>query len=259
MSTKIFKILSELASLNSPQLIYSYRIRPLYRFGSLSLSAVLLTYGVSFLDVFKLSATQRYRESASNEKSNVWLILKTFGPIPLAALPFILSAGTLYIFSRVVTGVTYIPHTNKPPSCELTRRSALFARPIREVRQLGHITRAKNVKIYTGQGPQGIDDKATFSFFLIDRSPNLKNFFSRFYILPRSGSVWKSDGRLLVALFGEDGSEKGDVAARKMDHKSNEIIFEEVRKLNGKKTLFHTHSKKKPTAVKNIVNKLVNK
>ncbi|SMN21599.1 similar to Saccharomyces cerevisiae YNR040W Putative protein of unknown function [Maudiozyma saulgeensis] len=273
MAGNVFKLLSELAARDAPQVIYSYKLRPLYRAGALSLSTVLVVYSLSFADVSKLSASLQYKIADGEEKKDALFLMKAYGPIGMALIPLSISLGSLFVLSRTVTRVKYIPQVQQIPKCEITRTSALLGREITVTRPMSDIVRSSNVRIYTGKGPQGIDDKASFSFYLKDLSPTLKTPLNRLYILPRSGTVWKSDGRVLSALFGGNGKDQNILSndvdetnqsggnKSRMEETINatqkNIIVQEMMKLNANnKVKFHNKNKKdiQTNLIKNIVN-----
>ena len=271
MAGNVFKLLSDLAAKEAPQVIYKYRLKPLYRAGALSLSAVLLAYSLTFADVSKLSASIQYKGADEEEQKDALFLIKAYGPIAMAVLPLGISFGSLYVLSRTVTKVRYIPQVNGLPKCELTRTSAILGRDITISKPISQITRSTNVRIYTGKGPQGLDDKASFSFYLKDRSPEVRTPLGRLYILPRSGEVWQSDGRVLSALFGGDKQGKnalfseGDSAqgsgavdpAAGINPAQKSAILQEMRKLNdSSRVKFHRKGQamSQSDIVKNIVN-----
>ncbi|CAB4255428.1 similar to Saccharomyces cerevisiae YNR040W Putative protein of unknown function [Maudiozyma barnettii] len=273
MGGNVFRLLSELAARDVPQVIYSYKLRPLYRAGALSLSTVLVAYSLSFADVSKLSASLQYKNANGEEKKDALFLIKAYGPIGMALIPLTISIGSLFILSRTVTRVKYIPQMQQMPKCEITRTSAILGREITVTRPMKNIVRSSNVSIYTGKGPQGLDDKGSFSFYLKDLSPSLRTPVNSLYILPRSGAVWKSDGRILSALFGDSKkgksilSDEGDDINSSVGNKSSKeeiinstqknIIIQEMMKLNANnKVKFHSKSKKEEKAnlIKNIVN-----
>lgn len=273
MGANVFKLLSDLAAKEAPQVIYSYKLRPLYRAGALSLSTVLLAYSLTFADVSKLSASIQFKGADDEEQKDALFLIKAYGPIAMAVLPLGISFGSMYVLSRTVTKVRYIPQVNGLPNCELTRTSAILGREITVTKPISQISRSSNVRIYTGKGPQGIDDKASFSFYLMDRSPEVRTPLGRLFILPRSGEVWQSDGRVLSALFGGDkqgnnalfsesdavkapGSGGIDPAAA-MNLSQKSAILQEMRKLNdSSRAKFHRKgaTMTQRDIVKNIVN-----
>lgn len=266
MSSNVFRLLADLASKDAPQVLYSYKIRPLSRAGALSLCTVLAIYGLSFADVSKLSASLQYNGVKEDKKKDALFLMKIYGPIGMTILPLSISLGSLYVLSRTVTKVKYIPQINGTPKCEITRGSAILGRDIKVTRLMNRITKSRNVRIYTGQGPQGIDDKSSFSFYLMDRDPAVKNILNKLYILPRSGKVWNSDGRVLSALFGGDDKghnvlfNEGTQGGSKNDENINmiqkNIILQEMMKLNkSSKVKFHS---KKATSQSELVRDIVN-
>ncbi|CCK69781.1 Mrx15p KNAG_0D00280 [Huiozyma naganishii CBS 8797] len=249
MAVGLLTLMKSLALKKSPQVVYSYRLKPIVRVGVLSMSAVLLTYGYTFADVSWLSAKQRQAAAEDDDKRSVWYFCKSYGPVALAVLPFTLSLGTLYVFSRVVRQVIYLPDVVGKPGCRIVRQSPLLAREISTVRPLDVVSRTKGVRIYTGKGPQGIDDAATFSFYLVDKTA--KSFWNRYYILPRSGEVWKSDGRVLDSLFHNDLSKNSLEEFEDRSTLAKEVPLKAVLKQN--KTSFHSNANDKSDRIKSIV------
>lgn len=268
MGANVFKLLSDLAAKEAPQIIYSYKLRPLYRAGALSLSTVLVAYSLSFADVSKLSASLQYNSADGEEKKDALFLIKAYGPIGMAVVPLAISFGSLYVLSRTVTKVRYIPQIQQIPKCEITRTSAILGREIIITRPMNEIVRSSNVRIYTGKGSQGLDDKASFSFYLKDVSKTTKIPLNRLYILPRSGTVWNSDGRVLSALFGGksegqnslfDGKEESQNSKLKdnINVTQKNVIVQEMMRLNeNNKSKFHSkmQSQTRANVVKNIVN-----
>lgn len=263
MSRNSFAFLNELFAKRSPQTLYSYKLRPVFKFGSIALSAVLFTYSYSFADVSYLSATKQNEAVDEQKKKSILFQLKAYGPIGLTVVPFTLALGSLMVFSRVVTKVVYIPNNPGSPLCEITRKSAILGRTVSITKPLSTFSKPSKVKIFTGKGEQGIDDKSSFCFYLMDRSPDIKWFFNKVYILPRSGKLWKSDGRLISALFKDEAVNPAEIDLSHQDvrkltcagTKSVVNSIEDIIKVNTNKANFHINMKGKKQIVRNIVNK----
>lgn len=204
MSIPFSKVMKALVAKTSPEAIYSYRVSPLIKAGSVALSLVFFTYGVTFAEWSYESSKTVYKEANEADKKDWKFLAKTFAPMGLTVIPISLAIGAIFVPSRIVTKVTYIPKVNGFPECQLTRRSVIRGKPIVTTRPLSQIVRSEKTRVFTGEGHQGVEDKGTFIFFLTDRSPLLKRWFDKFYILPRSGNFWASDGRVFDALFGGD-------------------------------------------------------
>ena len=273
MSGSVYRLLGKLAAEDTPQTIYSYKVPKLLRFSVLTLAGVLVTYGVTFTDVITKACAQRYEGASDEEKHDWWFLTKTYAPMGLIVIPFTVATGALGAFSRFVTKVNYIPRKNKLPLCEMIRGSAILGRPISTIRPLNEINRTANVRIYTGNGKNGMEDKGTFVFYLVDRSPETKFFMNKFYILSRSGEVWNSDSRVLMALF---GNENANVASDKSSGKTQTVrktpnldvtkhtddqsaILNEMVRLGAEhrfgKAFHSTSEKHKSDIIKSIVNK----
>lgn len=202
LSTKIAALVAK----SAPEQIYSYNPGKLIKFGSWSLSLVFFTYGLSFADWSLSTSYDLYQKRDQNQDDEqesmlnptLTFIGRTCGSVILSVIPFTLSLAALYIPSRIVTKIHYIP--GKLPRCQLTRntiigRSSVYTAPLKA------ITRNQKTRVFTGNGPQGVDDNSSFVFFLID---NTKPFFQKLYIVNRSGDFWGHDGRIFDAFFGGD-------------------------------------------------------
>ncbi|CAL9734196.1 hypothetical protein MOSE0_E00584 [Monosporozyma servazzii] len=227
----LFSHLEELASKKTTQWLYKYKMKPLLKAGSLGLSAVLVVYGITFSDMAWFSVLKG-RELATEEETKDWkYLLKVYGPLGLTILPFTLSLGTLWTFSRAVTKIELVPvsHGVSKPMFKVVRQSAILGRPKEALIGVNDLVKAKNARIYTGEGEQGIVDKGTYCFYLTNKSKDV-SFWNKQYIVSRSGDVWKSDGRILEALFN---------ASSKTEKKS---LLNEMIELNKDKQSFHSNS-----------------
>lgn len=204
MSVLFAKLLNSLVTKSSPVSIYCYKSGKLLRAGSLGLSLVFLSYGVTFIDWYSRSSSEVWSNANEDDKKSWKFYAKTFGPWGLAFIPFTVAGASLYFPSRVVTRVTYIPRANTTPLCQLERKSAFFGRRLQLTRPLDQLARNERTKVYTGVGEQGVEDKGSFVFLLYDKSPSCKGFWDKYFILHRSGKFWGHDGRVFDALFGGD-------------------------------------------------------
>lgn len=274
MSTFSFsKLIGSLVSKGRPEVIYSYKTSNLVRFGSKGLSLVFFMYGVSFTD-FTVSSASSILSSATDEQmASVKFMAKTVGPVGLCVVPFALSAASLYVASRVVTKVVYIPKLNSTPSCQLYRNSMFLGREIKLTRPLKYISRPKKPRVFTGKGKQGMDDNGSFVFYLMDKHPDARTRFQRYYLLSRSGHVWGSDGRILDAIFGRESikelellefqpeAKEGELGPSKTNKQRNveldqdPTILEEMIKTNSEKVKFHSSALEMSSSkIVNIVN-----
>ncbi|KAH9201155.1 hypothetical protein LQ764DRAFT_224613 [Zygosaccharomyces rouxii] len=204
MNVPFAKLLNSLVSKSSPESIYHYKSGKLLRAGSLGLSLVFLSYGITFIDWYYHSSWAVWSGATDEDKRDWKFYAKTFGPWGLTIIPFTIAGASLYFPSRVVTKVTYVPRANATPLCQLERKSALFGRRLQLTRPLDQLARNERTKVYTGVGEQGVEDKGSFVFLLNDRSPQAKGFWDKYFILHRSGKFWGNDGRIFDALFGGD-------------------------------------------------------
>ncbi|CUS23396.1 LAQU0S09e03818g1_1 [Lachancea quebecensis] len=193
--------LAALIAKTSPEQIYSYSVPRLVKFGSWTLSGVFLVYGVSFADWSLTSSLELYSEEAQQPPSSWWkhpkllLAARIAGSALLTLIPLTLSSIAIYAPSRIVTAVSYVPHG----ACEITRGALFSGKLVSRVTNLSNIARNQKTKVYTGVGPQGTDDRASFAFLLTDAH---RPAWDRFYIVNRSGRFWAQDGRIFDALFG---------------------------------------------------------
>ncbi|SCU77389.1 LAMI_0A00980g1_1 [Lachancea mirantina] len=188
----------------NPEKIYSYTPPRLVRFGPLLLSGVFLAYGLSFADWSLSSTMELYSEDEGKalepdarwwDNPRVRFYGRFAGSAALSVIPLALSAAALYLPSRIVTSITYLPNG----ACTVARRAVVTGKPVVKHVGLDRITLSKRTRVFTGVGHQGVDDKASFAFFLTDSS---SGFWNRFYIVNRSGHIWNRDGRVFDALFG---------------------------------------------------------
>lgn len=239
-------LLEELTSKKQPQWLYRYKVPPLLRFGSIGLSAVLMVYSLTFTDMTWFSAQKRKEEDEKEGKHRDWVhLIKVYGPLGMALLPFTLSLATLWTFSRLVTGVQFIPKGQTgEPAFKVVRNSAVLGRSREKYIPITNLVKTKQTRIYTGKGHQGIEDKGTFCFYLRDTSMEGTRFWDRHYILSRAGILWKSDGKLLEALFNRD---------KKLEEGTQSSLLNNMVRLNKDKHTFHSSSKKQSEMIKDII------
>lgn len=204
MSVPLTKILDSLVARSSPEPIYQYNSGKLLRVGSLSLSAVFLAYGVTFIDWYYHSSWEVWSNARDDDKKDWKFYGKTFGPWGLTVIPFTIAGASLYFPSRVVNKVTYLSRVHSTPVCQLERKSAILGRRIQLTRPLDQLVRNERTKVYTGVGDQGVEDKSSFFFLLYDKSSQGKRIWDKYFILHRSGRFYGNDGRVFDALFGGD-------------------------------------------------------
>ncbi|KAK5778233.1 hypothetical protein RI543_003892 [Arxiozyma heterogenica] len=256
-TSSLFSILNELVSKTAPQWLYTYKPKPWLRIGSLGLSTVLVVYGVTFADMTWLSAKKRYEWATEEERLDWKYWIKTYGPLGLTFLPFTLSLGTLWTFSRVVTKIELVSkHSNvnsNVPMFRVVRLSAVMGKPKENLININHLVKSKNSRIFTGNGDQGIEDRGTFCFYLMNTAAGVK-FWDKHYIISRSGKIWKSDGKLLESLF-NDGP--GTVSSSKSKNRPRHSILQEIIQLNQEKNKnkhsFHIKSIKQKNIIKDII------
>ncbi|EDO18753.1 hypothetical protein Kpol_1028p26 [Vanderwaltozyma polyspora DSM 70294] len=206
------KVINELVAKGKPQVIYSYKIRPLVRGGACTLSAVFFAYGVSFADWSWASSLDIFEQTKKDDELAKMSILDkakfyglTFSPFLLIIIPFTLSFASIVIASRVVSSVTYLPKVKGlPQQCQITRRSPITGRHITELRNLEDISRSAKIRVFTGKGPNGTDDKSSFIFTLFDSNNSIRYRWQRFFLLSRSGTFYENDSRIFDYLFGGD-------------------------------------------------------
>ena len=249
MSIPFSKVVSALIAKTAPEPIYSYKVPTLVKAGSVALSLVFFTYGATFADWSYESSQTLYKEADEDTRKDWKFLVKTFAPMGLTVIPFTLAIGALYAPSRIVTRVTYIPKVNGLPECELTRKSVIGGKEIKVVRKLSEIVRSGKTRVFTGVGHQGVEDKGSFIFFLSDRSPMAKSWIDKFYIFPRSGKFWGSDGRIFDALFGGDSIRDLELKTRiqqdgrLQDIKQDRTMLQEMIRENSTRAKFHSGSK----------------
>lgn len=252
MSLPFSKLMQALVAKRAPEPIYSYKVNPLVKVGSWALSLVFFTYGATFANWSYESSQTVYREADEATRSDWKFLVKSFGPMGLTVIPLSLSAAAVYVPSRIVTRATYIPGLKGLPQCELTRRSAVLGRQIRVVRPLAQLTRNSRTRVFTGVGPQGVEDKGSFVFFLSDRSGLAGRWLDRMYIFPRSGKFWASDGRVFDALFGGDSIRDIELKTKHygggldsktlQDIKQDRTLLEELIQESSSRAKFHAGS-----------------
>lgn len=256
-TSSLFSILNELTSKTSPQWLYTYKPKPWLRIASLGLSTVLVVYGVTFADMTWLSAKKRREWATEAEQSDWKYWIKTYGPLGLTFLPFTLSLGTLWTFSRVVTKIELVPKqgnvTCNGPMFKVVRLSAIMGKPKENLININDLVKSKNSRIFTGKGDQGIEDKGTFCFYLMNRENSIK-FWNKHYIISRSGKVWKSDGKLLESLFSDSLRTLSSPATK--GNTQNSILQEMIQlnqENNKNKHSFHSKSITQKNIIKDII------
>ena len=196
-----------------PTTLYSYRPGRMLRFGPWGLCAVFSAYGASFALSSSEATRVLYAEEEERERAAAgpWYMAPTlllFGrgslSIVLSALPFAVAAGALYVPTRVVLRLEYLP--GKVPQCRVTRWG-LFGRGRTDVVPLQQLRLRTRRPVYTGVGRQGVEDTATSSFALSNSGAGA---LRRHYLCNRNGDFWGGDGRVIDALF-------GGVAPRELD------------------------------------------
>lgn len=169
-STKMAALLAKTA----PEQIYSYTPGKLIKFGSYSLSLTFLLYGVSFADWSLSTSKELYSEEAEKpdtdfewyENASLRYIARSAGSVILSIIPFTLALGALYIPTRIVTKLHYIP--DQIPKCKVTTRT-LLNREKSKIIPLRSLKRNEKTRVFTGVGNQGVDDKASFVFIFFNR------------------------------------------------------------------------------------------
>ncbi|KAL3231366.1 Uncharacterized protein RNJ44_00401 [Nakaseomyces bracarensis] len=277
-SVSFSKLIGSLVSKGRPEVIYSYKTSNLVRYGSKGLSLVFFMYGVSFTDFTVSSASSILSSATEDQMASAMFMAKTVGPVALCLVPFALSAASLYVASRVITKVVYIPKLNATPTCQLYRNSMVLGREVKLTRSLKYISRPKKPRVFTGKGDQGMDDNGSFVFYLMDKHPDVKTRFQRYYLLSRSGQVWGSDGRIMDALFGRESIKELDLLEfqpevkegnlessktkkqRNVELEQDPTILEEMIKANSEKVKFHSSALDMSSSkIVNIVNSKKNK
>ena len=69
---------------------------------------------------------------------------KACGPLVLTFLPFTLSLGTLWTFSRVVTKIELIPKSSNGPMFKMVRLSAIMGKPKENFFNIYYLVKSKN-------------------------------------------------------------------------------------------------------------------
>lgn len=228
-STKMAALLAKAA----PEQIYSYKPGKLITFGAYSLSFTFILYGASFADWSLTTSSGLYKEESEEpkkdlkwyENANVAFLGRSAGSVLLSVIPFTLAAVALYIPTRIVTKMHYIP--DKIPKCKVTTRT-LFNGEKSKTIPLRNLRRHEKSRVFTGIGEQGVEDRGSFSFSLMDKGAP---FFDKVYIVNRSGKLWGSDGRFMDALFGGESItqlELKDFKTEKNEYTKNEQKLEKI-------------------------------
>ncbi|CAI4050503.1 hypothetical protein SKDZ_14G3610 [Saccharomyces kudriavzevii ZP591] len=240
-STTLAQLIQEVGRSGGRKPVFQYKVPRSIRWASTALAVVFLTYGAAYTDMSWRTAQEVYGSATEKEQRSVWFKCKTFGPVALGILPVVLAAGTKHITSRLVTEMKYLPPIkNKAvPRYQLTRRTPFLGKQVTVIRDINELSKNKNTKIFTGVGLQGMEDKATFVFFVVDKGAN--SFFDKVYIFSRSGSVVKNDARILDCFF-------SNVADNKLLNKS---VLTQILSSTSAKTQFH--SNKSRSSIKNII------
>ena len=240
-SATLAQLIEEIGRSGGKKPVFQYKVPLSIRWASTALAVVFLTYGAAYTDMSWRTAREVYGNATEEEKGSLWFKCKTFGPVALGVLPVILAAGTRHITSRLVTEMKYLPplKNNTVPRCQLTRRTSLLGRPVSITREINELSKNKTTKIFTGVGLQGMEDRATFVFFIVDKKAT--SFFNKIYIFSRSGSVVRDDARILDCFF-------NDAAGNKLLNKS---ILTQILSRTSAKTQFHSNNSR--SSIKNIV------
>lgn len=248
-------------SKTSPEAIFQYRKPMSTKLGSLALSLVFSIYGATFADWSYESALTVYEEADDKTKKDWKFLIKTFGPMGLTVIPFSLALCAFFAPSRIVTKVKYIPKMYGEPECQLTRESLILGKPVHLTRPISELHRNEKTRVFTGDGEQGVDDKGSFFFILTDQNINVKSWVERYYLVPRSGKFWASDGRIFDALFGGDSIRDLELKARQSKDKKelknikqDRSALNEMIRTNYSRAKFHSGLKKEVEVSKNIVN-----
>ncbi|AGO13646.1 AaceriAGL230Cp [[Ashbya] aceris (nom. inval.)] len=212
MSVLFSSRIAALVARAQPTTLYSYQPGRLLRFGPWGLSAVFAAYGASFAlssaEATRVIYTEEERERAAEGPWYMAPTLLLFGrgslSFVLSALPFAVAAAALYVPTRVVLRLDYLP--GKVPQCRVTRWG-LLGRGRTDVVPLQQLRLRTQRPVYTGVGRQGVEDTATSSFALTNGSAGA---LQRHYLCSRNGDFWGGDGRVMDALF-------GGVAPRELD------------------------------------------
>ncbi|CAI4036139.1 hypothetical protein SMKI_14G3580 [Saccharomyces mikatae IFO 1815] len=240
-SSTLAQLIQEVGQSGIKKPLFRYQVPRSVRWASTALSVVFLTYGAAYTDMSWRTAREVYGNATEEKQRSLWFKCKTFGPVALGVLPVILAAGTKHVTSRLVTEMTYLPpiKNSTVPRCQLTRCTPFLGRPVTITREVHELSKNKATKIFTGVGSQGMEDKATFVFFIQDKKAT--SFFNKFYIFSRSGSVVRSDARILDCFFNE-------VADNKLLNKS---ILTQILSRTSAKSQFHSSNSR--SSIRNIV------
>lgn len=240
-SATLAQLIEEVGRSGGRRPVFQYKVPRSIRWASTALAVVFVTYGAAYTDMSWRTAREVYGNATEDDQRSVWFKFKTFGPVALGVLPIILAGGTKHITSRLVTEMKCLPPVKNStvPRCQLTRHTPFRGRPVTIIRDINELSKNKTTKIFTGVGPQGMEDKATFVFFIEDRKAT--SFFDKIYIFSRSGSVIRNDARILDCFF-------NDVANNKLLNKS---ILTQILSRTSAKTQFHSNNSK--SSIKNIV------
>lgn len=262
MGLPFAKVLNALVAKTSPEIIYRYQKPPSIKFGSLALALVFITYGATFGNWAYESSLTVYSEADDETKKDWKFLGKTFCPMALTIIPFSLAIGAAYAPSRIVTQVKYVPKLHGKPECQLTRQSFISGKSVHLTRPINELIRNDKTRVFTGEGEQGVEDKGSFIFILTDRNTDVKNWFDKFYLLPRSGRFWASDGRIFDALFGGDSIRDLELKTKNLvnkkslkDIKQDRSMLDEMIEKNSR-AKFHSGSKGEVQTSKNIVGKV---
>lgn len=228
--------MAALLAKTGPEQIYAYKPGKLITVGSYALSLTFALYGASFADWSLATSNDLYKKESElpeeakkelkwYENASLLFLGRSVGTTLLSVIPFTLAAAALYMPTRIVTKLHYIP--DQIPKCKVTTRS-LFGRSKETVLPLRSLRRNEKTRVFTGVGEQGVEDRGSFSFFLTDKNGSL---FNKFYIVNRSGKFWGSDGRFIDALFGGESItdlELKQFKGKKPDYEKNEQKLEQL-------------------------------
>lgn len=200
-----------LLGVNASEVLYQYRIRPVWRLSSLLLAGVLIGYSYSFQNVTILLARKRVellQDECDQGKSNGKTVavsdkIKAYAPLGLTILPVTLTFGLLYGLTRIVTQIKVLQVVNGngivSKMVQIERRTPVLGIKFTKLLNINQLNKVRRSKIYTGAGSNGISDSKTSCFYIYDRLA--KYWVDKYYIMMRNGIVLNNDGKVLDRFF----------------------------------------------------------
>lgn len=227
------RLYDALSKKKEPELIYEAEPHKLYFVFCYAFALLFIIYGVNAFNIGYGLAWSMFEDNdmkLSETQLNLQLAMHLSIVTVLASLPFLAGIAFLFVPSRLVRRMWYLPPVSETGHVrpdgqafiKFTTHPNLPGRPTPvHTFPIGTLKKSITAKIYSGQGFYGTND-ASFFFFLRENNKRIP------FIVDRKGFFW-GDGRVFDLLFSDDSVEKVE-SAKKIDDVYGDLIRERKHK-----------------------------